>query len=577
MSGSDDTPLDALSAVLIDAQSSGATPRLGALLSLAWARTSATALEAAPTLRWLKLPEGVLVPRPVRKLLDWDDARSASGHAPEHAWMELCAVAPAAPAATLIHFAQFELRFLRDLHARFTPTSPFPFDVVCLHELAKRLYPALPRRGLRPLAGYLGFSPSQLRLGDAHVEATAFVWRAMIPELNARGATTWGDLRAFLDEPPPRSKRSFPLAPEHKRALPRSPGVYRFLRSNGDVLYVGKATDLRRRVASHFTAGSKTTERALEMLTQAQGLEVTVTSTPLEAALLESDEIKRLDPPYNVQLREARSLGWASRDFASDAAHPDETHAIGPLPSRHALSALGAMCALLIRHASSERPGTAPRALVASPPASAPATALAVLSARALGVPPSFAAPEAMFSAAWDRLCAEHLPARRSPTRALLAASRALLPMRAELDAPSDDEEPTWDTERVHRHLLRGLLRAGQLVRRARVLSLLGDAAVRYREPKFPQRELVLRGGVVVAREDTPGERSAERPTTEQAPLRPRSAASFTIADYDRLRVLVTELLRVRSEGGAVELELSTPRGVARLHGRALDRLFALL
>lgn len=78
------------------------------------------------------------------------------------------------------------------------------------------------------------------------------------------------------------------------RALPDAPGVYGLLRSNGDVLYVGKAKSIRKRVASHLGKPSGATERALEMLTQVDDIAFEVTATALEATVLESGLIKRL-------------------------------------------------------------------------------------------------------------------------------------------------------------------------------------------------------------------------------------------------------------------------------------------
>lgn len=545
-----DEPLGALEVWLLDCQTSGATPQLGALLSLSWARTNGRGATAATEERWLRLPPGTIVPRPVRRLLDWSDKLAETGVEPEAAWRELVAAAAASgplPRPTAIHFAQFELRFLRDLHARFDPRGTFPFEVVCLHELAKRLLPELPRRGLRPLAGFLGDSPSQLRRGGAHADTSAFVWRALLPELERRGVVTFGALAELLAEPAPRSKRTFPLASERRRALPAAPGVYRFKRVSGDVLYVGKASDLKRRVSSHFTAGTKTTERALEMLTQARDLDFVVTATPLEAALHEVDEIKRLDPPYNVQLKDgAREVGWASRDFARSGEQRTRALPIGPLPSRRALAQLGALRELALGGPADDR-----------------------RRAQALGVPPELAPPGPMFDAALGAVNAR-LPRRKDPSRALLATARALLPEREVLERASDDDEPSWDVARVERHLLRAILRGGQLVRRGPWLARLQDADIHYHEPGFPPRDLAVRAGRVLA-----GEARLDAPALALVP--PDGAPPLTPADYDRVRVLLTELLRVHGEGGAIALRFVV-RGVARaVEGRALDRLFALL
>jgi DNA polymerase III subunit epsilon len=55
-----------------------------------------------------------------------------------------------------------------------------PLDIVCTHDIARRLFPDLPRRGVRALTGYFGRGVSALRRSADHVEATAFVWRGLV-------------------------------------------------------------------------------------------------------------------------------------------------------------------------------------------------------------------------------------------------------------------------------------------------------------------------------------------------------------------------------------------------------------
>src|SRR4029434_6606780 len=97
-----------------------------------------------------------------------------------------------------------------------------------------------------------------------------------------------------------------------------APGIYRMLRTSGDVLYVGKAASLRHRVTSYFRKQNGMPERTLEMLSQARGISVDVMPSALEAALFECDEIKRHRPPYNVALTvENRALWFAALDLSA--------------------------------------------------------------------------------------------------------------------------------------------------------------------------------------------------------------------------------------------------------------------
>ncbi|MFT5181227.1 MAG: excinuclease ABC subunit C, partial [Alphaproteobacteria bacterium] len=91
--------------------------------------------------------------------------------------------------------------------------------------------------------------------------------------------------------------------------LPATPGVYRMLNSAGDVLYVGKARNLKRRVAN-YTQLARLPLRLQRMVAQTTALEIVTTHTEAEALLLESNLIKRLAPRYNVLLRDDKSFPY---------------------------------------------------------------------------------------------------------------------------------------------------------------------------------------------------------------------------------------------------------------------------
>src|SRR5690606_30820251 len=81
------------------------------------------------------------------------------------------------------------------------------------------------------------------------------------------------------------------------------PGVYRMLGSEGQVLYVGKARNLKNRLSSYFS-GKPQAAKTMAMVAQIAAVEVTVTATETEALLLEYNLIKRHRPRYNVTLRD---------------------------------------------------------------------------------------------------------------------------------------------------------------------------------------------------------------------------------------------------------------------------------
>ena len=93
---------------------------------------------------------------------------------------------------------------------------------------------------------------------------------------------------------------------ESARRAPSAPGVYRWLDGDGHVLYVGKAKDLRKRLASYFRGGAPG-GRSAEMVARARSIEYVVTASETEALLLEDNFIKEARPPFNLRLRDDKS------------------------------------------------------------------------------------------------------------------------------------------------------------------------------------------------------------------------------------------------------------------------------
>ena len=91
--------------------------------------------------------------------------------------------------------------------------------------------------------------------------------------------------------------------------LTRSPGVYKFLDDSDNVIYVGKAKNLRNRVRSYFT-GKKSDEKTRSLVTNIKDISIILVETESDALLLENNLIKKFKPKYNILLKDGKSYPW---------------------------------------------------------------------------------------------------------------------------------------------------------------------------------------------------------------------------------------------------------------------------
>jgi DNA polymerase III subunit epsilon len=196
-------------------------------------------------------------------------------------------------AVFVAHNARFDLSFLRAAAVRLglPPIRPRVIDTAVL---ARRLIRDEVRDvRLGTLARHLRVpdAPDHRALNDAR--ATLHVLHALIERAAAYGATSIEDLQQLCGPTGDRSHRRIALIAD----APSAPGVYRFLAEDGSVLYVGKASDLRRRLRSYF--GQDTRRRTADLVAATAAVTWTVTPTELEASVREVRELQATRPRYN--------------------------------------------------------------------------------------------------------------------------------------------------------------------------------------------------------------------------------------------------------------------------------------
>nr|WP_233608682.1 DEDD exonuclease domain-containing protein [Nocardia stercoris] len=251
----------------------------------------------------------------------------------------------AAGAVLVAHNARFDLGFLKAAAARSDTAWP-GFPVVCTVQLARRVLDRdeAPTVQLGMLAQILGSRtrPTHRALDDAR--ATVDVLHALIERVGNVGVHTLEDLVGYLPAVTRRQREKRTLAAD----LPTAPGVYLFLGPANEVLYIGTATNLRRRVHSYFT-GSDPRARMKEMVALATRVDHVTCAHALEAGVRELRLLVAHTPPYNRRSKFPQRAWWL---VFSDEAFPRLTvsrtpgpDALGPFHSRTTAAELAAIVA----------------------------------------------------------------------------------------------------------------------------------------------------------------------------------------------------------------------------------------
>jgi DNA polymerase-3 subunit epsilon len=270
------------------------------------------------------------------------------------------------------HNLSFDLNFLAR-EAQLLGQA-FPDEGLDTIPLARRLLPGLKRFKLDMVANYLKIPASNRHRAMGDTQVTAAVFLRLLERAEQEGIATLGHLRLRLQLPvawtgditqavvtkkgktwgadgpivaTTRPNGSLLLNPAWKRDFPTKPGIYMMKDENGQVIYVGKAKNLKARLSSYYSQPLGYTRKMDGLLPSIKEIEVRVLGSELEALLVESQLIKELQPTYNVQLRNYELYPFIKIDvqhpfprvYATREVAADGARYFGPFRSRRVVDA----------------------------------------------------------------------------------------------------------------------------------------------------------------------------------------------------------------------------------------------
>lgn len=197
-------------------------------------------------------------------------------------------------AVFVAHNVSFDYNFIREEFARLGYT--YSRQQLCTVRLSRKAFPGLRSYGLDNLIATFGIEVKQRHRAMGDALATAELFRRIMDQ-NGGPDQALSMIKMGLKDA--RLPENFGI--ERLMALPEACGVYYFHDERGDVLYVGKSQNIRKRIAEHFADKTEKTRKLRQMT---HDITCEVTGSELVALLLESFEIKRLRPSVNRAQRQ---------------------------------------------------------------------------------------------------------------------------------------------------------------------------------------------------------------------------------------------------------------------------------
>jgi DNA polymerase-3 subunit epsilon len=188
------------------------------------------------------------------------------------------------------HNVNFDYGFLKEEFARLG--FSYRRKQLCTVRLSKLVFPNRRRYSLDALIEMLDIQVERRHRAMDDVLATVELFKAILQQQNAEDSIT-----ALVNKGVNAAKLPPNFTIEQLHALPEDCGVYYFHNKKGEVIYVGKSINIKKRIMEHFAA---TTSKAQKMCQEVHDITFEITGSELAALLYESHEIKTLVPKYNI-------------------------------------------------------------------------------------------------------------------------------------------------------------------------------------------------------------------------------------------------------------------------------------
>ncbi|MBN2009227.1 nucleotide excision repair endonuclease [candidate division KSB1 bacterium] len=205
----------------------------------------------------------------------------------------------------LVHFTPNTIQTRLNYLLRQFGADEVNLSAIALYEVAKIIYPELKARTLQAIAEAADVHEcTDVESCEQRIELVSQIWERIQQQLNIQSITTWAQFEQLLA-----SRESwvsfdrYAFSRQDIESLPESPGVYRMLDEARTVFYVGKSTNLRRRVRSYFLDRFDWDDKHIKILERIFTLEYELSGNELDALLFENRTINKSQPEINTQMQ----------------------------------------------------------------------------------------------------------------------------------------------------------------------------------------------------------------------------------------------------------------------------------